>query len=64
MLGQRSGDLPRDSLRPRRAPLGLAGIDWLIAGGESGHGYRPVHVEWARELREACAACRHTATRA
>jgi len=41
---------------PRRAPLDLAHIDWLIAGGESGAGYRPVNVEWVRELREACAA--------
>ena len=40
---------------PRRAPLDLTRIDWLIAGGESGHGYRPVHIEWVRELREACA---------
>jgi protein gp37 len=39
---------------PRRAPLELSAIDWLIAGGESGPGYRPVHVEWVRELREAC----------
>jgi len=41
---------------PRRAPLEFSGIDWLIAGGESGHGYRPLHVEWVRELREACAS--------
>jgi protein gp37 len=41
---------------PRRMPLELAGIDWLIAGGEAGYGYRPVHAEWVRELREACAA--------
>ncbi len=40
---------------PRKAPLDLERIDWLIAGGESGAGYRPVHVEWVRELREACA---------
>jgi len=39
----------------RRAPLELGGIDWLIAGGESGPGYRPVRVEWVRELREVCA---------
>lgn len=39
----------------RRAALDLAGIDWLIAGGESGHGYRPVNVEWVRELQQACA---------
>ena len=38
----------------RRSPLDLTLIDWLIAGGESGPGYRPVHIEWVRELREAC----------
>jgi protein gp37 len=32
------------------------GIDWLIAGGESGPHYRPVNVQWIRELRDACAA--------
>jgi protein gp37 len=40
---------------PRRAPLDLRRIDWLIAGGESGAAYRPVNVAWVRELREACA---------
>ena len=35
--------------------LDLTGIDWLIAGGESGHRYRPVNVEWVRELRDRCA---------
>jgi protein gp37 len=34
--------------------LKLEGIDWLIAGGESGHGYRPVNVEWIRDLRDRC----------
>jgi protein gp37 len=34
--------------------LDLTGIDWLIAGGESGHGSRPVKVEWLRELRDKC----------
>jgi protein gp37 len=38
----------------RRAPLDLEDIDWLIAGGESGPGYRPVNIEWVRELRDAC----------
>src|SRR5581483_10006256 len=35
--------------------LSLDGIDWLIAGGESGHRSRPVKVEWLRELRDSCA---------
>jgi protein gp37 len=40
----------------QRVPLDLTAIDWLIAGGESGPGYRPVRSEWARELRDACIA--------
>ena len=34
--------------------LSLSGIDWLIAGGESGNGARPMHPIWARELRDRC----------
>jgi protein gp37 len=34
----------------------LAGIDWVIVGGESGHGARPMHPDWARSLRDQCAA--------
>jgi protein gp37 len=33
-----------------------SGIDWVIAGGESGPGARPMHPEWARSLRDQCAA--------
>jgi protein gp37 len=36
------------------APLNLDRIDWLIAGGESGQGFRPMNVDHARELRDAC----------
>ncbi len=32
--------------------LDLAGIDWLIVGGESGPGARPCHPEWVRSLRD------------
>jgi protein gp37 len=35
--------------------LQLEGIDWLIAGGESGPHHRPVHVDWLRQLRDMCA---------
>lgn len=34
--------------------LDLTGIDWLIVGGESGPGHRPMRLEWARDLRDAC----------
>ena len=32
----------------------LAGIDWVIVGGESGHGARPMHPDWARTIRDDC----------
>jgi protein gp37 len=35
--------------------LNLEGIDWLIAGGESGPGHRRMDVEWVRALRDSCA---------
>lgn len=31
-------------------------IDWVIAGGESGKGARPMHPDWARGLRDQCKA--------
>jgi protein gp37 len=30
-------------------------IDWVIVGGESGHGARPIHPGWVRQLRYQCA---------
>ena len=31
-------------------------IDWVICGGETGPGARPMHPEWARSLRDQCQA--------
>lgn len=31
-------------------------IDWVIVGGESGHGARPMHPLWAESLRDQCQA--------
>jgi protein gp37 len=47
------------SVEPLLEDLGeidLTGIDWVIVGGESGHGARPMAVEWVRSLREQCRA--------
>jgi protein gp37 len=33
---------------------GTRRIDWVIAGGESGHTARPMNPEWARLLRDQC----------
>lgn len=30
------------------------GLDWVIVGGESGRGARPMHPNWARSLRDQC----------
>jgi protein gp37 len=43
-----------EPLLGRLERLNLTGIDWLIAGGESGHRARPVDPEWLRELRDLC----------
>lgn len=34
--------------------LNLHDIEWLIAGGESGPGYRPMDHDWARNLQKVC----------
>ena len=31
-------------------------LDWVVVGGESGPGSRPMHPDWARSLRDQCAA--------
>lgn len=31
-------------------------VDWVIVGGESGPGARPMHPDWARSLRDECQA--------
>lgn len=61
---------PIDLERPRPGPnlaqgsgtaicqpwLIQSGIDWVVAGGESGAGARPMHPDWARSLRNQCAS--------
>jgi protein gp37 len=34
--------------------LNLAGIDWVVTGGESGPGARPLHPEWVQDIRDRC----------
>jgi protein gp37 len=36
--------------------LDLSGIGWVILGGESGHGARPMHADWVRSVRDQCQA--------
>ena len=47
------------SVEPLLEDLGavdLTGIHWVINGGESGHGARPLDPAWVRSLRDRCAA--------
>jgi len=49
------------SIEPLLGPVGtlkLEGIHWVIVGGESGHGARPMDAEWVRDVREQCRASR------
>jgi len=34
------------------------GLNWIICGGETGPGARPMHPEWARSLRDQCVGAR------
>ena len=36
--------------------LDLRGIGWVILGGESGPGARPLQAEWVRSVRDQCVA--------
>lgn len=42
-------------VRPSEATA-LAAPDWIICGGETGPGARPMHPDWVRSLRDQCAA--------
>lgn len=45
------------SLEPLLGPLpqlNLSGIDWVIVGGESGPGARPIKARWVRDIRDQC----------
>lgn len=71
---QRAADIRLDHLRrcsaqvrflsvePMLGPIDLAGrldgIHWVIVGGESGPGFRPMPHAWARQVRDACLEAR------
>jgi protein gp37 len=47
------------SLEPLLGPIeniGLDGIDWVIVGGESGPGARPIDELWVRTIKDECVA--------
>jgi protein gp37 len=49
------------SLEPLLGPLpalDLEGIDWVIVGGESGPGARPIDAGWVKDIRDQCLRAR------
>jgi protein gp37 len=61
-----SEECQRDHLEPDTGAIGCRrcdglcktdeiGIDWIVAGAESGPGARPCDIEWIRSLRDQCA---------
>ena len=56
-LRETNADVKFLSLEPLLGPLpklDLTEIDWVIVGGESGPGARPMNQEWVREIRDNC----------
>jgi protein gp37 len=52
-----SADVRFLSLEPLLGPLDeldLTGIHWVIVGGESGPGARPMKKQWVASLRDRC----------
>lgn len=57
---ERVYDTPNTYFKATSAKLGLSyngqRLDWVVVGGESGSKARPMHPDWARALRDQCAA--------
>lgn len=50
------GEYPFPQLEPEHRTRMIELLDWVIVGGESGPGARPMHPDWARDLCDQCAA--------
>lgn len=49
------GEIRDASLKALGSPP-MPAVDWVIVGGESGHGARPMQDDWVRSLRDQCGA--------
>ena len=58
--GEAQYDDDADVVCPKCQKISLAedvgALDWVICGGESGPGARPMHPDWPRSVRDQCAA--------
>ncbi|WP_304350523.1 phage Gp37/Gp68 family protein [Comamonas testosteroni] len=55
-LKAKLGEYPFKGLPAEHRTQLLEMLDWVIVGGESGPGARPMHPAWARSLRDQCQA--------
>jgi protein gp37 len=55
LSGGTYGEVPATGERLRITHSPLEHIDWVIVGGESGPGARPMHPDWVSGLRDQCA---------
>jgi protein gp37 len=53
-LASKLGRYPFPNLEPEHRTRSIHLLDWIIVGGESGHGARPCHVDWIRSIVEQC----------
>lgn len=53
-LNALSGYMGNEYRGSQRATRSVSPLNWVINGGESGHGRRPFDVDWARCLRDQC----------
>lgn len=61
LLGGRTGEsrtkyIAAHDVSIENGGSGMQSIDWVICGGESGSGCRPFNADWARSIRDQCAA--------
>lgn len=54
--GARANVLKLSDIAPCQAARDDRALHWIIAGGESGPGARPMHPDWVRSIRDQCTA--------
>lgn len=52
------GSVGKNVLQAVERGTAMQHLDWVIVGGESGHGARPMSPAWAQSLRDQCVAAR------
>ena len=55
-LNALTGNIHHVGYVPRNYPGKSAKLDWVVCGGETGPGARPMHPDWVRSVRDQCQA--------